>query len=131
MAPDRVDIDPGFLTDFFVVEETPHKVIYKLWVFRGGERWHPIGPEDTSDDRSDHWIFTPPLPDGSKFAYWLGVYGHANSPWRVRVTVQQRDPAEPNARWTVRGSWTETGVLNDAGAGGGVGNTGIVRVNLT
>jgi len=131
MAPDRVDIDPDFLTDFFVAEETPHKVLYKLWVFRQGEKWHPIGPEDTSDDRSDHWIFTPPLPDGSKLAYWLGVYGHANSQWRVRLTVRQRNPSDANGAWTVRASWTETGVLNDAGNGGGTGNTGIVRVNLT
>jgi hypothetical protein len=131
MAPARVDIDPNFLTDFFVEEETPHKVLYKLWVFRQGDGWHPIGPETTSDDRSDHWIFTPPLPDGSKLAYWLGVYGHAHSSWRVRVTVAQRDPADPAGTWIVRGSWTETGVLNEVVRGGGVGNTPVVRVDLT
>ena len=131
MAPDHVDIDADFMTDFFVEEETPHKVLYKFWVFRKGEKWHPIGPEDTSDDRSDHWIFTPPLPDGSKFAYWLGVYGHKNSQWRVRVPVAQRDPGNPDGGWIVRDSWTEDGVLNDAGHGGGVGNTDIIRVDLT
>jgi hypothetical protein len=131
MAPVRVDIDPNFITDFFVEEETPHKVLYRLWVFRAGDKWHPIGPEDTSDERSDHWIFTPPLPDGSKFAYWLGVYGHSNSPWRVRVTINQRDPGSPDGQWIQRDSWTETGVLNDLGDGGGVGNTDIVRVDLT
>ena len=118
-APASVSINPAFATDFFVEEETPHVVTYKLWVLRGGS-WTTIGPEETDDDRSDHWIFTPPMPSGSRFAYWLGIWGHANTQWRVRLHVAQRDPAQPDAPWTDCGTWTEEGVTDDQGNGGGV-----------
>jgi hypothetical protein len=129
MAPSEVEIETTFMTDFSVVEETPHLVLYKFWI-KQGDTWHPIGPEDTSDAKSDHWIFTPPMPPGSVFAYWLGIYGHANTPYRVRIRVAQRDPSDPDGGWIERDSWTEDGVLNDAGKGGGVANTDVIRVDL-
>ena len=58
-APDSVTINPAESTDFSVVDESPHKFVYKFWIRRPGEPWQLIGPELTDDERSDHWIFLP------------------------------------------------------------------------
>jgi hypothetical protein len=119
-APSSINIDPTLAIDFHVAEETPHVVAYKFWVLRAGDQWYPIGPEQTNDSRTDHWIFMPPMPTGSRFAYWLGLWGHKNTQWRVRLTVSQRDPARPDDAWIPIASWTETGNVDDQGNGGGV-----------
>jgi len=118
--PESVPIDPGMATDFHIATETPSVVSYKFWILRAGDKWYPIGPEQTDDARSDHWMFVPPLPAGSQFAYWIGVWGHANAVWRVRINISQRDPNSTSDSWIARGSWTESGVLTDEGNGGGL-----------
>ncbi len=130
MPPTEVTIEAADSTDFSVIEETPHKIIYKFWVKRAGEDWQPIGPEETDDERSDHWIFTPPMPSGSVFAYWLGIFGRKNSQWRARLTIAQRGAGTEPGDWITRATWTEEGELNDAGSGAGTASTNIVRVTL-
>lgn len=110
-APAQVDIDPSLPTEFALREETPVKVVYKFWVKRPGEEWLTFGPEVTDDDRADRWIILPPLPPGSRFAYWLAVAGHANAAWRVRLSIQQ-----PGVAAAAGGaSWTESGTLSPTG----------------
>jgi hypothetical protein len=130
VRPEQVQVNPGDSTDFSVIEETPHKIVYKFWVRKQGEDWQAIGPEETDDERSDHWIFIPPMPSGSEFAYWLGIYGRKNTNWRARLTIAQRAPGALPGDWIIRDTWTEQGELNDAGNGGGVDSTDILRVNL-
>lgn len=130
-APDEVRIAPGDSTDFSVIEETPHKIVYKFWVKRAGAPWQLIGPEQTDDERSDHWIFIPPMPSGSEFAYWLGVYGRRLTPWRARLTIAQRSPGADPGNWTIRDTWTEEGITNDGPNGGGSDSTDVIRVTLT
>jgi hypothetical protein len=130
-APDAVSIVPTDSTDFSVIEETPHQIVYKFWIRRAREPWQLIGPEQTDDERSDHWIFIPPMPPGSEFAYWLGVYGRRLTPWRARLTIAQRSAGEPPGSWTVRDSWTEEGVTSEGRHGGGSDSTDVVRVILT
>lgn len=131
-APSSVKIDPNSPTDFFVACETEHVIEYKLWIQKAGDKWYPIGPEQTNDEKSDHWIFTPPMPDGSIFAYWLGIWGHANTHWVAKLQILQPDPANPAAGWKARGTWTEEGDTTDEGNGGGVAALpSIPRVKLT
>lgn len=119
-APKSVKIKFDQATDFYVACETEHVVEYKFWVQRQGDKWYPIGPEHTNDEKSDHWIFMSPMPDGSVFAYWLGVWGHANTKWKARLQILQRDPADSTGSWVVRGDWTEEGTTSDEHNGGGV-----------
>ncbi len=129
-APDSVTINPAESTDFSVVDESPHKFVYKFWIRRPGEPWQLIGPELTDDERSDHWIFLPPMPSGSEFAYWLGVFGRKLTPWRARLTIAQRPPGAMPGDWTVRDTWTEEGVTNEGPNGGGSDATDVIRVLL-
>lgn len=124
-APASATLDPAVAVEFSVATETPVSIKYKLWL-RRNDAWTPVGPETTSDDRSDHWIFAPPTPAGSVFAYWLGVWGPASLPWRARITISQ-----PSANGIVtRATWTETGILSDMGNGLGVDAINIVKVPL-
>jgi hypothetical protein len=109
--PTHVDVDANLPTEFSLREETPVKVVYKFWVRRPGEEWMTFGPEVTDDDRADRWIILPPLPPGSRFAYWLAIAGHANAAWRVRLGIRQ-----PGAAANPAGaSWTESGTLSNTG----------------
>lgn len=126
-APDLVNIDPAQPIDVFVEAETPVSFTYKLWLKRAGKVM-AIGPESTSDQKSDHWMFAPPTPSGSVFGYWLGVWGKANFPWRARITVSQQVAA--GGAWQTRSSWTESGTLSDLGNGFGVDSTDIIKVSL-
>jgi hypothetical protein len=126
-APPEVVIDPAQPTDFFIESETPASIRYKFWLKRDGAVTG-IGPETTSDARSDHWIFAPPTLSGSVFGYWLGIWGKANSAWRARVTVLQQ--AAPGGPWQSRATWTEAGTLSDLGNGLGVDSTDVIKVTL-
>lgn len=125
-APEHVEIEPSQALDFFIEAETPSSVKYKLWLRRDGD-WTAVGPETTSDGTSDHWIFAPPTPSKSCFAYWFGVWGKANHPWRARITVSQQNAA---GSWVTRATWTESGTLSDLGNGLGVDTTDIIKVPL-
>lgn len=122
----EVAIDPSLPIDLFIEAETPVSIKYKLWLQRN-TAWTSIGPETTSDTKSDHWIFAPPTPSDSVFAYWLGAWGKANGPWRARITVSQQSAA---GGWVTRSSWTESGTLSDLGNGYGVDTTEIIKVTL-
>lgn len=124
-APAQVAINSALPVRLLVEAETPVSVKYKLWLKRNGDL-AVIGPESTSDEKSDHWVFAPPNPSGSVFGYWLGIWGKANFPWRARITVSQPE----GDQWVTRGSWTESGTLSDLGDGFGVDSTEIVKVTL-
>jgi hypothetical protein len=125
-APDHVKIEPPQAIEFFVAAETPVSIKYKLWLQREGA-WTAIGPETTSDAKSDLWVFLPPTPPGSVFAYWLGIWGKANHPWRARISVSQQSDSGASV---TRASWTETGILSDLDNGLGVDTTEIIKVPL-
>jgi hypothetical protein len=130
-APKAVKLDATMATDFYVSCESEHVVEYKLWIYRADEsKWYPIGPEQTNDDASDHWIFMPPMKDGSILAYWLGIWGHANTHWVARIEILQR--GSDGGDWIERAAWTEEGDTNDQGNGGGVATIpDIPQVKLT
>ncbi|NOT09671.1 MAG: hypothetical protein HOP28_15875 [Gemmatimonadales bacterium] len=125
-APKEIAIDPAQPIDFFIEAEAKASITYKVWLQRNGA-WTVIGPESTSDNKSDHWIFHSPTPSGSEFAFWLGVWGEAGKDWRARFTVSQQPPGQG---WVTKASWTETGAFSDLGNGFGVDSTEIVKVTL-
>jgi hypothetical protein len=116
-ATRRIVIDRALPTDLFIEPDTDTMLHYSLWTRRPGEEWYEIGPERTDNNKVHHWMFVPPDAAPREFAYSLGVWGCTNDYWRVYIGVRQRDCNSVADGWTVRGAWTDTGMLDINGVG--------------
>ena len=94
--------------DVNIVSKSPHVVAYRLWRQLPQGQWEKCGEGHTADDIADHNLLKP-LPEGARFAYWLGIGGNPNTQYRALVTIAQ------SGQIVDGGSFVEEGVANDEG----------------
>jgi len=103
-----LSIDHGEELDVNIVSKSPHVVAYRLWRQLPQGQWQVCGEGHTADDIADHNLLTP-LPEGARFAYWLGIGGNPNTQYRALVTIAQ------GGQIVDGGSFLEEGVANAQG----------------
>jgi len=107
--PHIADIDSGLPVDINVLGQSPHAVVYRLWVQVPGGKWVVLGTGTTTDNIADHYR-TGPHPEGTKLAYWLGVAGNPSTEYKALVAVAQ------NGRIVPGGACIEQAKTNSKGA---------------
>lgn len=108
--PGIADVDAGLPIDINVVGQSPHVVVYRIWVMRPGAQWEVIGTGSTADNIADHYRVGP-YAEGTKLAYWFGIAGNPNTTWQALLSIAQNGKIVPG------GACLEQGKTNAKGAG--------------
>lgn len=94
--------DPAKPFQTSVAAESPHVVSYRLWYQIPGRPWQLLGDGGTDDNAPD--VFTAgPVPKGTLVAYWLGIGGSPNTPYRAVVQVAQDGKPLPGGKCVEEG----------------------------
>ena len=98
--------DPTRPLDIEVSFESPHVVLYRLWIRRPGEEtWTVIasGTDDAESNPSAHRHRLPPLPRGSQVAVLMNLSGNPESAFRARLELLQEGDTLVGGAHTFRG----------------------------
>ena len=107
--PRITDVDPTRPIDLNVVGQSPHVVVYRVWVMLPGGQWEVIGTGSTADNIADHYQ-KGPYPEGTKLAYWFGIAGNPSTDWQALLSIAQDGKIVPG------GACLEQGKTNSKGA---------------
>jgi hypothetical protein len=107
--PKIADVNPALPIDLNVVGQSPHVMVYRIWVMLPGQAWQKVATGSTADDIADHQS-AGPYPEGTKLAYWFGVAGAPSSTWQGLLSISQQGKIVPG------GACLEQGTTNAKGA---------------
>lgn len=103
------DVDPAKPIDINVVGQSPHVIVYRIWLMLPGDEWQVLATGSTADNIADHY-HKGPLPEGTKLAYWFGIAGNPNTEWQALLSIAQDGRIVPG------GACLEPGKTNAKGA---------------
>ena len=103
--PGIADVDASQPIDINVVGQSPHVVVYRIWVMLPGAQWQVIGTGSTADN-----IHQGPYPVSTKLAYWFGIAGNPATTWQTLLSIAQNGKIVPG------GACLQQGQTNAKGA---------------
>lgn len=104
--------DPALPLDVELSFESPHVVLYRLWIRRPGDQtWTVVasGTDDAASNPSAHRHRLPPMPRGSRVAVLMNLSGNPESAFRARLDLLQ------DGRGVTGGSHTFHGLTDGDG----------------
>jgi hypothetical protein len=109
-----VPVNDTLPVELNVVSQSPHVVVYRLWIRRPGGAWEVLKDGTTADTIPDHSVHGP-LAKGTGLAYWLGLGGNPRTRFEALVNLAQGGQTLPNGACIEVGNTDDSGVAEAHG----------------